>query len=45
MIENRVQDRKTGAKGTVLNGRDAEVAIVQFDDLPHPTWAEWRDLA
>lgn len=47
MIQNgdRVQDRKTGAKGTVLNDPDAKMAIVFFDDMPYPTWAEWRDLA
>lgn len=41
----RVQDRTTGAKGELLDDRAADVAIVQFDHLPYPTWAEWRDLA
>jgi hypothetical protein len=43
--EARVQDRRTGAKGVVLNDRNADIAIVKFDDWPEPTWAEWKDLA
>lgn len=44
----RVQDRNTGAKGDLLNADrqdTAEVAMVKFDSLPYPTWAEWKDLA
>lgn len=45
MTGSRVQDRATGAQGVLLNDRTAPVAIVQFDDLPGPTWADWTDLA
>lgn len=41
----RVQDRTTGRKGDLLNARTAATAIVQWDDQPNPTWAEWRDIA
>lgn len=42
----RFQDRRTGAKGDLLNTpEDAEIAIVKYDDMPYPTWAEWKDLA
>lgn len=39
------QERATGRKGILLNDRSADIAIVQFDDLPEITWAEWKDLA
>ncbi|MBU8841233.1 hypothetical protein [Mycolicibacterium goodii] len=47
MTEMREQDWRTGWRGTLLNhpADAAEVAIVQFDHLPYPTWAEWADLA
>jgi hypothetical protein len=41
----RVQNRQTLAKGDLLNETTAEIAIVQYDDLPYPTWTDWRDLA
>ena len=41
----RVQDRQTGATGTLLNAPDAPVAIVHWDAHPLPTWADWSDLA
>lgn len=44
-IDTRVQNRQTMDKGTLLNERTAEIAIVQYDNLPHPTWTEWRDIA
>lgn len=41
----RVQDRRTGAKGTLLNERGRPIAIVHWDAHPLPTWADWSDLA
>lgn len=41
----RVQDRRTGAKGTLLNERGRPIAIVHWDAHPYPTWADWSDLA
>lgn len=38
-------ERATGRKGQLLNDPTADVAVVQFDDLPEPTWAEWSDIA
>ncbi|WP_156750793.1 hypothetical protein [Mycobacterium sp. 852013-50091_SCH5140682] len=43
--ETRVQDRKTGIKGALLNDESRPIAIVQWDNAPHPTWADWSDLA
>ncbi|WP_170292447.1 hypothetical protein [Mycolicibacterium grossiae] len=45
MNTTRIQNRQTGAKGDLLNDRTADIAIVQYDDLPYPTWTEWTDLA
>jgi hypothetical protein len=44
MTGSRVQDRSTGAQGVLLNEHTAPVAVVQFEDLPGPTWADWTDL-
>ena len=41
----RVQDRHTGATGTLVNDRTAPVAIVKFDHLPEATWTDWENLA
>ncbi|MBU8824142.1 hypothetical protein [Mycolicibacterium goodii] len=41
----RVRDLHTGAQGLLLNERNAPVAIVQYDNLPEPTWADWKDIA
>ncbi|WP_158087245.1 hypothetical protein [Mycobacterium aquaticum] len=43
--ETRVQERATGRKGNLLNAETAPIAIVQFDDWPYPSWAEWSELA
>ena len=41
----RVQDRRTGAQGALINDRTAPVAIVKFDELPELTWVDWKDIA
>lgn len=40
-----VMERATGRKGVLLNDHTAPVAVVRFDDLSGPTWADWQDLA
>lgn len=44
-LGERVHDRRSGTEGVLLNERTAPVAIVQYDDLPEPTWADWKDIA